>query len=112
MFIRRFYYDAATGAQLYSYTAEGQRLHTRPQEQEAESLRLENWGCMEWLERVPAIEAAFADVDAAGNPRIVEAYADMSGEEAKLAFTYTTIDDVPAGDDPYQIIDILTGGDV
>lgn len=111
MFIRRFFYDTNTGEQLYSYTAEGKRLHTRPQEREAESLRLENWGCMEWLERVPAIEAAFADVDAAGNPRIVEAYADMSGEEPNLVFDYTPIEDVPAGDNPYQIINILTGGD-
>lgn len=109
MFIRRFFYDTSTGIQLYSYTAEGKKLHPKPQNAEAQALRLENWGCMEWLEPNADIEAAFAEVDADGNPRMVDVSVDVSGAEPQLIFTYTPIEE-PTADDPYAIIDILTGG--
>lgn len=109
MFIRRFFYDTRTGEQLYSYTAEGKRLHTKPQNAEAQALRLENWGCMEWTTPDAAIEAAFSEVDADGNPRMVDVSVDVSGTKPQLVFAYTPIE---AQDDPYSIIDILTGGEV
>lgn len=110
MFIRRFYYDVNTGEQLYSYTAEGKRLYPKPQNAEAQALHLENWGCMKWTTPDAAIEAAFSEVDAEGNPRMVDVSVDVSGAEPQLVFNYTPIEDIE-GDDPYEIIDILTGGE-
>ena len=85
-------------------------FHLLTQEKEAALCGLENWGCMEWREKDPEIEIAFADVDAEGNPRIVEVSVDVSGAEPQLVFAYSPIEDAPDGEDPYQIIDILTGG--
>lgn len=110
MWVRRIFYDVLNGETLRLWEASGSvRLLT--QEEEARLCGLENWGCMEWREKDPEIEAAFANTDAEGNPRIVEVSVDVSGDEPQLVFTYTPIEDAPAGDDPYAIIDILTGGE-
>lgn len=102
MFRRRFYYDLTTGAMLRSYTAEGDINSKYTPEHEAEALGLENWGVLEWLEKDPETEAAFAPFDAEGNLRSVTAYI----ENGVLTFDYEAI---PAEDDPYTIIDTLTG---
>ena len=101
MFIRRFYYDLTTGRQLLSYYAEG-AIVILPVNEEAANLGLENWGVFEWNEKIPEIESAFSDTDADGNPREVRPYV----EGGELKFEYTPIV-VP--DDPYKIIDTLTG---
>ena len=102
MFIRRFFYDLTSGEQLRCYTAEGNKLKNIPPEQEAIKWGLENWGAMTWTEKIPEIESAFSNTDTDGNPREVRPYV----EDGELKFEYTPIV-VP--DDPYKIIDVLTG---
>ena len=74
---------------------------------EADAEGLTNWGVLEWNEPDAAIEAAFAEVDADGNPRRVNVSVDVSGEEPQLVFEYEAIEAV-TNEDPYEIIDILT----
>lgn len=107
-FVRWVFYDS-DGSVRYSGTQEGNFRHV-PAEDVAVDFGLENVECMEWREKDPAIEATFSGVDAEGNPRSVEVSVDVSGDEPQLVFTYTPIENAPAGDDPYAIIDILTGG--
>jgi len=58
------------------------------QERDAEVRGLTGCGCMEWAEPDPAIEAAFAPVDAEGAARLVTVTVDVSGAEPKLVFAY------------------------
>lgn len=102
MFRRRFFYDLSTGAALRSCMAQGDLKRIYPAGQEAADVGLTNWGMFEWDEPDAAIEAAFADADADGNPRTVTA----SVVDGALHFEYAAI---KAPDDPFEIIDILTG---
>ena len=102
MFRRRFFYNLTTGAMLHSYTAEGNINQFYPPTAEAATLGLTNWGALEWTEKDPETEAAFAPYDTEGNPRIVTAFV----VDGVLTFEYEAI---PVPDDPYQIIDTLTG---
>ena len=79
-------------------------------EQEKIDLGLADCDCMEWNEPDTAIEAAFSDMDENGNPRRVEVSVDVSENESKLVFAYTPVKETER-DDPYAIIDILTGGE-
>lgn len=109
MWARRIFYDKTSGEMLRMWVMEGSfRLLT--QEKEAALCGLANWGCMEWLEPDEETEAAFSDRDENGMLRHVEVSVDVSGNEPKLVFTYTPVEETER-DDPYAIIDILTGGE-
>lgn len=106
-YVRWLFYDS-TGAVRYSGTQEGSFRHI-PAADVAASLGLTDVRCMEWRQKDLAVEKAFSETDENGNPRNVEVSVDVGGTEPRLVFTYTPIE---AQDDPYSIIDILTGGDV
>lgn len=59
MFVRRLYYDFATGVMLHSYMMSG-AIQVLPADEVAAGLGLANYACMEWLEPDPAIEDSFA----------------------------------------------------
>lgn len=105
-FVRWVFYDTE-GSVKYEGMQEGSFRHI-PAEDVAASLGLTDVRCMEWRQKDPAVEAAFADRDENGVLRHVEVSVDVSGEEPKLAFAYTPVEET---DDPYAIIDILTGGE-
>ena len=87
MFLRRIFYDAATGDVKCGYTMEG-AIAPFTQERDAEVRGLTGCGCMEWTEPDPEVEAAFAPEDAAGNARSVSVTVDVSGAEPRLVFAY------------------------
>ena len=111
MFRRRIFYDE-TGEVLRSYVMDGRIIQGYTVEQEKADLGLTGCDCMEWAEPDPEIEAAFADVDETGAARAVEVSVDVSGEAPQLVFEYTPLEGLPEGEDPFAIIDILTGGEV
>lgn len=106
MYIRRVFYDPATGAALYIYTQQGDFEYTQPAVMAA-LIGHSDAACMEWTTPDSAIEAAFAEVDADGKARRVDVSVDVSGDEPQLIFEYKAIEEA-SGDDPYEIIDILT----
>ena len=108
-FVRWVFYNNE-GVVKYIGTQSGAFRHL-PSDEVAKALLLDNANtkCLEWREPDPDVEAAFSETDAEGNPRRVDVSVDVSGDEPKLIFTYTPIENV-AADDPYAIIDILTGG--
>ena len=59
MFVRRLYYDFATGFLLHSYMMSG-AIQVLPADEVAAGLGLANYAYMEWLEPDPAIEDSFA----------------------------------------------------
>lgn len=59
MFVRRLYYDFATGVMLHSYMMSG-AIQVLPADDVAAGLGLTDYGHMEWLEPDPAIEDSFA----------------------------------------------------
>lgn len=65
------------------------------------ALGLDNWNVMEWTEPDPEIEAAFLPYDSEGNLRNVS----VSVVNGELHFEYSEIQE----NDPYEIIDALTG---
>lgn len=73
----------------------------------AAALGLDSWNVMECTTPDSAIEAAFAETDADGKARRVNVSVDVSGDEPRLIFEYEAIEEA-SGDDPYEIIDILT----
>lgn len=87
MFLRRIFYDAATGEVKCGYTMEG-AIAPFTQERDAEVRGLTGCGCMEWTEPDPEIEAAFAPEDAEGKARSVSVTVDVSGAEPQLVFAY------------------------
>ena len=91
MFIRRVFYDAATGEVLRSSVMKGMLNPNHTAALEADALGLTNYACMEWTEPDAAIEAAFEPVDADGNPRIVNVSVDVSGTEPQLVFAYEAV---------------------
>ena len=91
MFRRRVFYNAETGAVLHESMATGCLASNYTSEMEAAALGLTNYACMEWTEPDAAIEAAFADTDADGNPRIVNVSVDVSGAEPQLVFEYAFV---------------------
>ncbi len=108
MYRRRIFFDLFTGDVLYSYIATGALL-SLPPDQEAGELGLTSWGVFAWDEPDPQIEAAMLPVDADGNPRRVLVSVDVAGAEPRIVITYEPITEAPAADDPYAIIDTLTG---
>ena len=90
---------------LHSYSAEGDIKQFYPPTAEAAALGLTNWGALEWAEKDPEIEAAFAPYDTEGNPRTVTAFV----VDGVLTFEYEAIPEPTEFDDPYKIIDTLTG---
>lgn len=106
MYIRRVFYDPATGVALYIYTQQGDFEYTRS-EVMAALIGYSDAACMEWTTQDAAIEAAFAETDSDGKARRVNVSVDVSGDEPQLIFEYEAIEEA-SGDDPYEIIDILT----
>lgn len=105
MYIRRVFYDPATGVALYIYTQQGDFEYTQPAVMAA-LIGYPDAACMEWATKDASIESAFAETDSAGNPRRVNVSVDVSGDEPQLVFEYETIE--VTDEDPYEIIDILT----
>ena len=91
MFIRRVFYDAATGEVLRSSVMKGMLNPNHTAALEADALGLTNCSCMEWTEPDAEIEAAFDPVDADGNPRIVNVSVDVSCAEPQLVFEYAAV---------------------
>ena len=58
MFVRRLYYDFATGVMLHSYMMSG-AIQVLPADEVAAGLGLANYAYMEWLEPDQAIEDSF-----------------------------------------------------
>ena len=108
MFRRRIFYDE-TGKVLRSYVMDGRVNPSYTAEREKADLGLAGCDCMEWAEPDPEVEAAFANVDETGAPREVAVAVDVSGAAPQLVFEYTPREGLPEGDDPFAIIDILTG---
>lgn len=106
MFLRRLFYDLTTGAMLRMLTLSGAAI-APTLETDAEGLT--NWGVVEWNEPDAETEAAFAEVDEDGKARTVSVTVDLSDSEPQLSFTYAPVEDPTERDDPYAIIDILTG---
>lgn len=106
MYIRRLYYDPENGNVLYTCTQQGDFGYTHPAVMAAH-MGYANAECMEWTTPDSAIEAAFAEVDADGKARRVNVSVDVSGDAPQLIFEYEAIEEA-SGDDPYEIIDILT----
>lgn len=106
MYIRRVLYDPITGAVLYVYTQHGDFEYTQPAVMAA-LIGHSDAACMEWTTPDSAIEAAFAETDSDGKARRVNVSVDVSGDEPQLIFEYEAIEEA-SGDDPYEIIDILT----
>ena len=96
-YIRRVYYDIRTGTVLCAYSMSG---HIEPfsPEKDAQVRNLSNWGVLEWIERDPAIESAFAPHDEDGNPRIVNIHVDISGETPELVFSYEPVPQTEPGE--------------
>lgn len=97
MFLRRIFYDTATGDVKCGYTMEG-AIAPFTQERDAEVRGLTNCACLEWTEPDEAIEAAFADVDAAGKARSVRVTVDVSGAEPQLVFAYESMPEPEPGE--------------
>jgi hypothetical protein len=106
---RRIYYDLSSGEVLYNHVQRGYLLGSYTPEQEAAALGLANWGVFTWDKPDPEIEAAFAPFDAEGNPRIVTVTVDVAAMPPALQFAYAAPSEPETGDDPYEIIDILSG---
>ena len=106
MYIRRVFYDPTTGAVLYGYTQQGDFEYTQPAVIAA-LIGYPDAACMEWTTQDAAIEADFAETDSDGNPRRVNVSVDVSGDEPQLIFEYEAIEET-SGDNPCEIIDILT----
>lgn len=108
MFRRRVFYNAA-GEVVRCYAMQGELNPYYTVEQEKNDFNITGCDCLEWTEPDPATEAAFAEVDADGKARTVSVTVDLSGSEPQLSFTYAPVEDPTERDDPYTIIDILTG---
>lgn len=109
LFRRRVFYDLASGEVLRSNMAQGDLNHEYTAAAEAAEAGLTNWGAFAWDEPDPEIEAAFAPFDADGNPRIVTVTVDVTATPPALQFAYAPPSEPEAGDDPYEIIDIMSG---
>lgn len=90
MWARRIFYDAETGEMLRMWCADGS-IRLLAKDEEAALCGLTNYSCMEWTEPDADIEAAFADTDADGNPRVVNVSVDVSGAEPQLVFEYAAV---------------------
>ena len=88
-FVRWVFYDA-TGAVQYVGMQRG-NFKRISADAMAAALGLTNCSCMEWTEPDAEIEAAFADTDADGNPRVVNVSVDVSGAEPQLVFEYAAV---------------------
>ena len=88
-FVRWVFYDA-TGAVQYVGMQRG-NFKRISADAMAAALGLTNCSCMEWTEPDAEIEAAFADTDADGNPRVVNVSVNVSGAEPQLVFEYASV---------------------
>ena len=88
-FVRWVFYDV-TGAVQYVGMQRG-NFKRISADAMAAALGLTNYACMEWTEPDADIEAAFADTDADGNPRVVNVSVDVSGAEPQLVFAYEAV---------------------
>ena len=88
-FVRWVFYDV-TGAVQYVGMQRGNFKRISADDMAA-ALGLTNYACMEWTEPDADIEAAFADTDVDGNPRIVNVSVDVSGTEPQLLFAYEAV---------------------
>ena len=88
-FVRWVFYDV-TGAVQYVGMQRGNFKRISADDMAA-ALGLKNCSCMEWTEPDAEIEAAFAPVDADGNPRIVNVSVDVSCAEPQLVFAYEAV---------------------
>ena len=88
-FVRWVFYDTA-GAVQYVGMQRGDFKRISAADM-ASALSLTNCACMEWTEPDAEIEAAFADTDADGNPRVVNVSVNVSGAEPQLVFEYTAV---------------------
>lgn len=83
MFLRRLFYNPASGEILHSYKMEG-ALKPRTAAEEAAHLGLENWAVFAWHEPDPEIEQSF--VDSYGRVSV-----DVSGETPALVFDFSPL---------------------
>lgn len=60
MYIRRIFYDTATGAMLDAYSARGNFVLI-PQESDAQARGLTGWSCLEWRQPDAEIDRMFAE---------------------------------------------------
>lgn len=104
-FVRWIFYSPNTGEVLYIHTQQGDFVRGTADEL-ISALDPTNWSVMEWTEPDEEVEAAFANVDADGNPRRVNVSVDVTGSEPQLVFEYEKIQ---AAENPYEIIDIMEG---
>lgn len=88
-FVRWVFYDD-TGAVQYVGMQRGD-FNRISADDMATALGLTNCACMEWTESDADIEAAFAPVDADGNPRVVNVSVDVSGADPQLVFAYEAV---------------------
>lgn len=110
MFRRRVFYDLSSGEILHSCMARGALAPGYTIEQEAARLNLSNWGAFAWDEPDAAREAQFAPFDETGHPRVVRLAVDVASAPHAFAFTYGAAQE--PDDDPYAVIDILTGEEI
>ena len=88
-FVRWVFYDD-TGAVQYIGMQQGDFKRISADDMAA-ALGLSVCSCMEWTEPDAEIEAAFADTDADGNPRVVNVSVNVSGAEPQLVFEYASV---------------------
>lgn len=90
MWARRLFYDTNSGDIVRMWCADGS-IRLLAKDEEAALCGLTNCSCMEWTEPDEEIEAAFADTDADGNPRVVNVSVDVSGADPQLVFAYEAV---------------------
>lgn len=111
MFVRRLYYDFATGVMLHSYMMSG-AIQVLPADEVAAGLGLANYAYTEWTEPDQAIEDSFARSYGRGS-------VDVTQEPHALVFDYSEPPDVPSALDVLDArvtdcegaINTLIGGD-
>lgn len=111
MFVRRLYYDFATGETLHGYVMSGD-IVILPADEVAAGLGLTNYAYMEWLEPDPAIEDSFAR--SYGRVSV-----DVTQEPHELIFDFSEPPDAPSALDVLDArvtdcegaINTLIGGD-
>lgn len=99
MFVRRLYYDFATGVMLHSYMMSG-AIQVLPADEVAAGLGLANYAYTEWTEPDQAIEDSFAR--SYGRVSV-----DVTQEPHALVFDYSEPPDVATN--LWELV--TTGGD-
>lgn len=89
MFLRRLFYDLATGGMLGMRVISGAAIAPSIA---TDAEGLVNWGVVEWTTPDPTTEAAMAAADEDGNPRTVTVKVDVGSTPPKLTYTYAPAD--------------------